>query len=675
MTYQVIDNFSAGLDTRKSILTSPSGTLTRLVNAVITPGGEIAKRRAFVQVATVTGSFGLAATSTDLAVFGRNAIPPAATLTADGTALAAQGISINRVSVPNANSDLVQTDFDIFDGRLYLACMRTSVADTEANAKTRNPHFYADPVVSGTAASKLTEGAGKGFYVRTYQSKVYSVRNKLLSFSVINNPMLWQSSEMLEAVNVLSLTNAKPPVVTVDPADIGKFTSGGAAVIDGSTGTGMSIDGLHNISSVNSPANTFRLTYADTSTGAAPQTLGITATPGILADLANTSPAKVTVSLTDIVKFTTGSTIRGYNATGALASANGLHAITNINTGTGTFDLVGVNLAAAPAGTTNYVVALDSGVPRTGAGWINLSLQDADAENLTSLEVYYDKLAVFSSESVQIWAIASDPAQNAFEQLLRGAGSNAPRSPLQYGSGDVLYLGRSGIRSLKARDSSNSAAVSDIGSPVDPVNQTYHDSYVAQLPDPPDTSVAGNPDKAISLLEPSIGRFWMIFPKRILVLSYFPGPQITAWSEFTLAFEVAHAVTCAGKIFIRDTLDRIWVYGGANGSSYDNCGVEVRLPYLDGKKPGHKKQFAALDASLSGTWRVAISYDFNNPDQEEVISTLAFPQDGGTWNSGAGEVTGYDSHFSLRFYNPNDNYLPATISNCAVHYEMGAHED
>ena len=123
----------------------------------------------------------------------------------------------------------------------------------------------------------------------------------------------------------------------------------------------------------------------------------------------------------------------------------------------------------------------------TGHGYINLSLQDADSEVLTSLEVYYDKLAIFSTEAIQLWAVDPDPLQNAYVQLLRGTGTSAPRSTAQYGSGDVLYLDQSGVRSMKARDSSNSAGVSDIGSPIDSLIQsvragngdTYFDKAIA----------------------------------------------------------------------------------------------------------------------------------------------------------------------------------------------------
>ena len=460
MTYQTVDNFVAGLDTRKSPLTSPAGTLTRLVNAVISPGGEIYKRRAFVKVCDLpASSFGLAATESTLYIFGRGVAPVAPVV---------PGVTIAGLSVPGLAADAIQSDYDVFDGQIYLA--------TYSPSTSQNKHFYGVPMLE-------TGGTGKGQYIRTYQSKVYAVNGKLFNFSAVGDPKNW------------------------------------------STGT--------------------------------------------------------------------------------------------------------------------------------GAGFINLSLQDADAEKLTSLEVYYDKLAIFSTESVQVWAVDADPLQNVFVQLLRAAGTLAPRSPLQYGSGDVLFLDSSGIRSLKARDSSNSASVSDIGSPVDPTLQQLFFQYGV-----PFTS------KAISLLEPSIGRFWMIFPTQILALSYFPGPKITAWSQFTLAFTVQHAVTCNGQIFIRDTNNGLYVYGGINGTTYDNCGVEVRLPYLDGKKPGHRKLFQAFDATVSGTWRAAVSYDFNNPDTEDNIGTVTQP----TWNAGRFEQQGYDSHFSLRFYNTDDQF--ASISNCAIHYEM-----
>jgi hypothetical protein len=470
VAYEVVENFAAGLDNRKSPLTAPGGTLTRLTNAAVNPGGEIEKRRAFVKLGTnlLAGTFGLAATSSTLYVFGRNEVPTV-------PASPVPGVGLVGLQVPGLGAEATQTDYDVFDGRIYLVCYNPSgLTDVD-----KNPHYYAQ---AGTLFTHPTEGAGKGYYVRTYQSKIYSVTGKYLYFSAVNDPMLW-----------------------------------------------------------------------------------------------------------------------------------------------------------------------DTG---TGHGYINLSLQDADSERLTSLEVYYDKLGIFSTEAIQLWAVDPDPLANAYVQLLRGTGTNAPRSTSQYGSGDVLYLDQSGVRSMKAKDSSNSAAVSDIGSPIDALIQEIHrdrgQTYF---------------NKAIALLEPLVGRFWMVFPDIIYVLSYFPGPKITAWSKYVPGFTIDHAVACGGHLFFRAG-DDLYVYGGTDGGAYDNCGVEIRLPYLNGKKPGNNKIFEAIDLSITGSWQVRVSYDFNNPDAEETIGNFA----ASTWNGGRAELTGNASHISLRFHNSDAN--PAVLSNVAVHYQV-----
>ena len=257
-------------------------------------------------------------------------------------------------------------------------------------------------------------------------------------------------------------------------------------------------------------------------------------------------------------------------------------------------------------------------------------MQDADGESLVSLEIYYDKLSVFSSEATQIWSVDPDPLQNNLDQVLRGAGTISPLGSLQYGSGDVLYLSQTGVRSIKARDASNSGAVSDIGSPIDFEIQNLYTARGAGC-------FAG----AKALLEPIVGRFWMIFSDQIFVLSYFPGPKITAWSRYTIPFAADYAVTCGGRIFLRSG-NALYAYGGADGNIYDATVGEVRLPYLDMQKPGNNKIFEALDMTVQGDWRVANSFDFNNPDAEETLGTFSAP----TWRTGRASFTGDSARIS-----------------------------
>lgn len=476
MPYLAIENFAAGLDTRKSALTSAPGTLQRLVNAVITPGGEIAKRRAFIKIATLTNSFGLAATESVLYAFTRS-------VTLTPPVIAVPGVSLAYQSIPNTSLTLAQVDFDTFNGKIYMTAF-----DPAGTVGSSQVFHYYNGVLINDASGTLA----KGLYIRTYRTKVYSVSGNNLFFSAINDPTIW----------------IDPPP---DP-----------------------------------PAN--------------------------------------------------------------------------------------------------------------GAGFINLSNQDSGGELLTSLEVYYDKLAVFSSVTTQLWGVDPDPLQNALDQVLRSAGTIAPNSTQQYGSGDVLYLATSGIRSVRARDASNAAAVSDIGSPIDGLLQSLYttrgQSYFS---------------KAKALLEPIVGRFWMVFSNEIYVLSAFPGPKITAWSYYTVPFTIDHAVTCGGRIFLRSG-DDLYVYGGNDGQQYDNCGVEIRLPYLDMGKPATNKIFAAIDATVSGSWTVKNSFDYDHPDDEETLGTFSSP----TWRAQKAALAGESTHFSIRFYNNDAN--AALISNAAIHYALADEE-
>ena len=70
MPYLSLEDFKFGLDTRKFMLNSPPGTLTALVNAHITPGGEAEKRMAFTRQYLPANCFGLEVTSSGFTVFG-----------------------------------------------------------------------------------------------------------------------------------------------------------------------------------------------------------------------------------------------------------------------------------------------------------------------------------------------------------------------------------------------------------------------------------------------------------------------------------------------------------------------------------------------------------------------------------------------------------------------------
>jgi hypothetical protein len=76
MKYLVIDGFKSGLDTRRSIITSPDDTLLVGENVHLTRGGEVEKRKAFELIGEIpAGSVGLVAEAGKCVVYSLIAEP------------------------------------------------------------------------------------------------------------------------------------------------------------------------------------------------------------------------------------------------------------------------------------------------------------------------------------------------------------------------------------------------------------------------------------------------------------------------------------------------------------------------------------------------------------------------------------------------------------------------
>jgi len=296
----------------------------------------------------------------------------------------------------------------------------------------------------------------------------------------------------------------------------------------------------------------------------------------------------------------------------------------------------------------------------TGSGFIDLSLEDSDMTDCQALEVYYDKLAILSSTATQLWSIDPDPLQSSYVQTLRQAGTIAPRSVLQYGSGDVLYVAPDGVRSLRARNASLAASVSDVGSPIDPIMQ----DLVREL----GTDFMS---RIIALLQPVTGRFWIILPDRIFILSAFPGPKITAWSEYDPtdengdSFSIVAATTYRKHVVVRDSNNNIYAYGGASdtGVVYDASPVEIVFPFHAGEEPATFKTFHGLDAACTGEWDVYAAFDPQNEAAEDYIGKFTGP----TFLQCRFPLEGHSTHMSLRLRSAVDG--PLTLSNMIVHYD------
>lgn len=295
-----------------------------------------------------------------------------------------------------------------------------------------------------------------------------------------------------------------------------------------------------------------------------------------------------------------------------------------------------------------------------GAGFIDMSTEASGSEELIALAKYQNQVAVFAEGIIQIWYTDPDPSLNRQSQVLSNTGTVSPRSVTQFGDNDLFYLDESGLRSLRARDSSNAAATTDIGVPVDTL-------VVEKL----NALDIDERQKVIGLIEPRDGRFWLIVKDTIFVFSFFNGAKVSAWSTYTAStkhgdveatFTIDDAVVYGRRVYVRAG-DKIMSYGGSgNDVQYDDTVAEAWLPYLDADAPTVKKNFTSVDAALRGTWAVYAAMQPNDISVEDEVAILAET----TFNHDDVPGIGESTHISLRFRSGGSG--PATLGSAVIQY-------
>lgn len=293
-------------------------------------------------------------------------------------------------------------------------------------------------------------------------------------------------------------------------------------------------------------------------------------------------------------------------------------------------------------------------VVNPGAGFIDMSRIDSDLTWLLGLEAYYKQVAIFSRRAVVLYNLDPDPAKNTIGQVLRiGAVSN--QSIVQFGTGDVLFLSDSGVRSLRALNVSLAAGVTDVGSPIDSLIQD---------------AIRAHPSPELvckAVVEPTTGRYWLAIGNVIYVLSYWPSAKISAWSTFTLPFNV-DAITTAGlSVFVRSG-DTIYQYGGADGQVYDNAPATVRTPHLAADTPTIYKKAVSLNAMVQGNWSLSAGMEADRPGYYELAANLT----GNTYSLQQHPFAGYGTHIGFKL--TCTDAAPSLLGALAVRFQKAEEE-
>lgn len=297
-------------------------------------------------------------------------------------------------------------------------------------------------------------------------------------------------------------------------------------------------------------------------------------------------------------------------------------------------------------------------------GFINMAVQSAGEETLTVAQEYQGLMAIFSKNNIRIWSISESSAANVFLQTLQNTGTTASGSVVPYGNNDVFYLDASGIRSIKARDSSNAAYVSDVGTPIDTHIREFMDTLT-------EDEIAA----AVGAVEPIDGRFWIGIKNRIYVLSYFPSAKISAWSYYEVDFEITHFAKVGDRLYVRGTdddgIDYLYLYGGPDNKTYPGVNediVVIELPYFSASNPASFKELLGFDIIAINEWKVQILPDPNN----DTVVVDQGKASGTTYGQPRYGMTGVSALFAVNLTCSAAG--PATLSALAMHY-TGTFED
>lgn len=322
------------------------------------------------------------------------------------------------------------------------------------------------------------------------------------------------------------------------------------------------------------------------------------------------------------------------------------------------------------AGQAMYFSELDTpnvfdDINTAGNGFIALSNYFSTNEDAISAAPYQGNLLIAFRRMVQIWVTDPDPDNYQLKQNLQNIGTFAPLSVQAVGDMDVYMLYDSGVRSVRVRDSSNNAIVSDVGTPIDKTLQPLLASLNA-------TQKAA----ACGIVDPTANRYWIYIPKsdgtagRIYVFSYFPSSEIAAWSAYIPSYNNSGSQTTfiPQKFFVyqgqvwASTSEGFYQYGGTDNVTYDNCGVTVLTPYIDSESPATMKSFNSVDAAFQGTWTISASADYQTQSFKNVYANTV-----SSWQLKRMGYTARGTHYAIKMVESGSVY--ALFSSAAMHVD------
>lgn len=710
MPYFVIEDFESGLDTRRSTYNAPAGSLQVLKNAHITRGKEIERRKAFDVIGPLAlqegddFALGLHARGDQLVVFGSGARPTSLPTTVQFETLPevtadAVDYPVTRIRAAQnfAGKTYVVAEYGggqirhLYDGQVVSdwISLATNVADNltvaqrlstllreqwdaewEVTQVGRDVFLQArepGPAISINLTntkpgdttwqdSTLQAGVFPSPETRATCSFEITGGSPGQTFNTISNIRLDQTDLIGSPVDFVTdnVTTAQAVADRINNFAVGYDASASGNEVTIQVPAGLGIEGNGRTLTVDTTGDVTVASIQDTSGGVDPD-------PGqphihrirvfSLADLSDLLGVESTYKGETRTTYLEG-----------LSSAMPLTVLTfrnKIYAPTGNlvyFSGVVFDLNDVPEPDPTVWINDPDGTPKKEfAGFINLGTQASRTSEVIGMGIYQSRLAFFTEDLISIWNIDIDPNNNTPYQTLLNVGAVATDGIIEFGDLDVFFLSDSGVRSLRARDSSNLASASDVGVPID-----------KQLVD----FVRANRVAAINakaVIEPEDSRYLLAIGNQVFVYSNFPGSNVRSWSTYELDSEVQEWAIASGRLYARlkgdDDQDWLVEYGGATGDVYGEYETEVQTPFLSANNPATRKLFKSLDVGCDGIWE--LDYCIEPTDVEWSLSDNLVDNTFGS--VGAINITGDSTHIAMRLR--TSEAQAARLGSLIIHFD------
>lgn len=685
-----LKDFKGGLDTRRMPETLPGGSMILGRDGHVNRGGEFEQRPAFVAAYTLPAGLtkGLANNASGVYVFGSGVAPTMP-----------KGVTYQRLQHPDGSTALWRVlAFDLFTAKIYAVAefedgtqyhfydgsrvtdwqdgrARVSFNVTGGSATAAVAPTGSFTVSGGTAGSELstltlgsihlftapvkhtgnnsTTAAAIAIAINNYVSSPEYTATAVGAVLTITGPPGIGSEGLVPTVTVtgdftVTGITALAGGVVAASAQLTDLTVNGVSIIDGAVDWATSNDAT--AEAIAAAVNSYSSSPDYTATAVGSRINLLAATPGTAAN-----GYAVTFTLGSDMAFTpaSGNALAGGLTPGALFQSGSSAKTVGSKIYVTNKQYLNFSGVLRPTG-----FQTEATVPaNVGAGFIDMSTEVAGSEALQAVAKYLQFIAVFSGRVIQVWYVDPNPDLNKQQQVLNNMGTLSPRSVTQFGDNDLFFLDESGVRSLRARDSSNAASTTDIGIPVDTL-------IVAKL----QSLSTVQRSQLVGLIEPTSGRFWLVFPDEIFVFSFFEGSKISAWTTYTpavnnVAFDVDDSMVLKKKVYLRSG-DTIYVFGGTGTvPEYDSTEPELWTPFLDANTPAERKTFTGIDVACEGEWEIRAGMSPKNLTASDKVATV----DSTTYEDDRIPFEREATHVSLRFTGVGSG--AKKIAAAAIHFD------